>query len=143
MNARTEVYEYDGKPIIWRYWDKEELPLYGLLLIEAMHCRNPEFHPILVHKSTVYQYLPNLDIPEEVFKILEPAHQADVFRLAILIQYGGVYTDLDVYPLDKIYPLYELLEDYDIVISDEGKIFLGFTIPRPPFLVFFQHKGWT
>jgi hypothetical protein len=120
FNAKYRLYQSDGKPIIWQFWNKDEIPLYVRLLIEAMQCRNPEFKVIVVTDSTIYDYLPDYNVPKEIFNYLTPNHKSDFFRIAILRKYGGVYADVDTFVLDKLYPLYQLLEKYDIVTSSWG-----------------------
>jgi hypothetical protein len=121
LNRVMGTYEINGKPIIWQYWTENNVPLYVRLLVEAMQSRNPEFQVILVKDSTIRHYLPDYNIPEDVFRQLIPAHKADLFRVAILRKYGGIYADVDTFVLDKLYPLYQHLKKYDFVTSNWGK----------------------
>lgn len=70
---------------------------------------------VVVTPATVSSHLPHL--PRE-FHYLKPAHQADVFRLHILCRHGGMYLDADTVVLRDLTPLFDLLEDYELVGAD-------------------------
>jgi hypothetical protein len=70
---------------------------------------------VVVTPATVSRHLPRLP---SVFHYLKPAHQADVFRLHILFNNGGMYLDADTVVLRALTPLFDLLEDYDLVGAD-------------------------
>lgn len=113
LNVSTHVYEVNGKPPIWLYWDSENVPMFGLILIENIKCVNPEFEVILVHDSTIKQFWP--DLHGSSFLNLTKNHRSDVFRVYILYKFGGIYMDIDTYPIHSFIQYYHLLTEYELV----------------------------
>ncbi|WP_394766521.1 glycosyltransferase [uncultured Paludibaculum sp.] len=87
-------------------------------------------------KAKPYLNLIPVTSPSEVFcnPLLHPAHKADVMRLDILLDRGGVYLDLDVISLKPFSPLLE----FDVVLGEERNVGLCNAVilarPRAPFL---------
>lgn len=69
-------------------------------------------------KAKPYLNLIKIEPPTEVFgaPLYHPAHQADVVRLQIMIEQGGVYLDMDVI---CVKPFTSLLE-HSFVLGQEG-----------------------
>ena len=61
--------------------------------------------------------LERVDIPREIFgrSLAHAAHRADVLRLRLLIEHGGIYLDLDVLVLRPFGPLIEDGEQIDVL----------------------------
>lgn len=60
-----------------------------------------------------------VEMPLEIFgnKVEHYAHKADIIRLQVLLQFGGIYMDIDVIPLTSFQPLL----NNDIVMGLEGR----------------------
>lgn len=116
MNPLTHVFEINSKPVIWLYWDSEELPEFAKILVESMICVNPTFEIIIVNSKTVTDYWP--EYPKKEFSKLLKNHQADLFRVHILNRFGGVYLDIDTFTISSLEPLYQKLTEYDLVGQD-------------------------
>lgn len=69
-------------------------------------------------KARPYLQLQPIEPPQEIFgnPLCHPAHQADVLRLLILIQQGGIYLDLDTI---CVKPFEDLLH-HRFVIGQQG-----------------------
>jgi hypothetical protein len=77
-----------------------------------------------------------IDPPESIFgnSLVRPEHVADVLRLQILIERGGVYLDLDVISIRPFAPLMEfdsvMGEEYEVglcnavILASPGSLFL-------------------
>ena len=63
------------------------------------------------------------DIPREIFGNLLTyrAHQSDVIRLEILLEYGGIYLDLDAISINSLSPLL----NHQVVMGREPESSLG------------------
>ena len=83
--------------IIWTYWDKEEPPKYIKKCINTWktYCKNDWVINVL-NKKTVQTFLTELhDYPKSIWTEL-PAHQSDMFGVALVNKYGGVWMDSNI-----------------------------------------------
>lgn len=69
----------------------------------------------IVTPDTAHEYVTDL---HPAFDRLKPAHQADVFRVNVLYEHGGMYIDADTIVLRSLIPLFSLLQEYDLVGAD-------------------------
>ena len=102
--------------IIWTYgWGQDEImPPY----IKACHYTmraNSGCNVIVVTPDNIFNYIE--DLPKSFFDLIPP-HQADIFRINILYQYGGMYLDGDTVVMKSLLPLFNLLDKVDLVGKD-------------------------
>lgn len=62
-----------------------------------------------------------LELPEYIFgnPVTHYAHKADIVRLEILMEYGGIYLDMDVISLKSFDDL--LTGEHDMIMGQEGE----------------------
>ncbi len=82
------VYRFNGKPIIWIYWDKKtDIPVWIRLSLATLYVHNhKQFHIQIVNSSSIHDWV---DDVHETFHYLTTNHQSDYFRTRILDTYGG------------------------------------------------------
>lgn len=73
---------------------------------------------IQVTPETLAEYLP--DLPEEILRIPELAHKADMIRSRLVQRYGGMWLDSDALVLKDLNWLFDYLADYDFVAFNDG-----------------------
>jgi tetratricopeptide (TPR) repeat protein len=109
LDPRPEV---AGAPLrvprlIHQYWDMPALPAEVAELMRSWRLENPGWSYRRHDRASARQYLIEHGMPEAARAFAaarQPAQQADLFRLAILLLEGGVYADADdrcVAPLDE------------------------------------------
>ena len=83
--------------IIWAYWDDETtLPWPVRDCIATWHVHAPEWEIRLVHATTVSTWLDEgEDYPAEAWN-RTAANQSDLFGIALLRRYGGLYLDATI-----------------------------------------------
>jgi hypothetical protein len=128
--------DFSGKPFSF---------IHYLAIKTAYACNRPdrinffykyEPHGLWWERSRKYLNLVKIEPPVEIFgnRLTCAAHQADVMRLDILMQYGGIYLDMDVLCLRSFQPL----RSFDLVLGRQGREGLGNAVilsrPRTPFL---------
>jgi hypothetical protein len=88
---------------IWMYWDKgwEAAPALCKLSFDSWRIRNPDWDVCFLDREKA---LALTAIPDDIVALdLLPAHLADMIRLELLAQYGGVWADMTTFcerPLD-------------------------------------------
>jgi hypothetical protein len=104
--------------IIWQYWEtRGEKPRF----IDGFHDiarRNSGVKIILVMPETLREYLP--DIEEEIFRIEDLAHKADMIRTRLVQKYGGMWLDADAVVLSDLNWLFDRLKDHEFVGFNNG-----------------------
>lgn len=108
---------------IYQTFKSSKLPLLTRYHIYKLKRRNPEYKYEFYDDQRIEDFLKNefdQDIYSAYKRINIGAAKADVFRLAVLYKYGGVYLDIDSLILNKID---DFLEDDDsALISLEGNL---------------------
>ena len=99
--------------VLWTYgWGKNEsMPPY----IKACHYTmrvNSGCKLVVVTPDNVNEYIK--DLPTAFYDLIPP-HQADIFRINILFQYGGMYLDGDTVVMQSLLPLFDLLDRVELV----------------------------
>ncbi|MFN4099681.1 MAG: glycosyltransferase family 32 protein [Pararhodobacter sp.] len=88
----------DGAPIpatIAHYWEGPRSPA----LERSLRAWGRQFPQILYDASTARHWLArHTDLAPLFDRLTQPATRADLFRVALLAQAGGLYADLDEYP---------------------------------------------
>lgn len=82
-------------PIIWTYWNSEEIPEVVQLCIESWRLQNPTFEVRVLTPATLGDYI-DVDVKSLSF-IDSPAREADAVRLLVLEQFGGVWSDATIF----------------------------------------------
>ena len=83
--------------IIWTYWDKLILPEYieDCLNTWKYHCKN-NWSINILNKETIKLFLEeNIDYPENIWNC-EPVKQGDMFGVALINKYGGIWIDTNI-----------------------------------------------
>ena len=130
---RSHIYEIDGKPPLWLYWDnknnRSKMPPHICLALRSLHCHNHERFSIrIVNSKSIHNYIPDV---HAIFSYLIPAHRADYFRGRILEKYGGMYMDIDAIALQSLGQWFDFLtyHGYNIVgyswLPDGDRIGIG------------------
>ena len=133
LNERTHIYELDGKPPLWFYWDnkdnRSQMPPQICLALKSLHCHNHQHFTIrILNSELIHTYIPHV---HPIFSYLIPAHRADYARGRILEMFGGMYLDIDAIALQPLTQWFDLLanDGYDIVgyswLPDGDKIGIG------------------
>ena len=99
LKPKTEL---SSQKIIWQYWgqglEQEKLPDIVKLCFASVDQYKEDYQVIRLDENTVRQYL---DLPDFVWekkknKQFKPAFFADLFRLALLDVYGGIWIDATI-----------------------------------------------
>jgi len=83
--------------IIWTYWDKPEIPVYiqDCLNTWKYHCKN-NWSINILNRETIKLFLEeNIDYPINIWND-GPQHQSDMFGVALVNKYGGVWMDANI-----------------------------------------------
>ena len=83
--------------IIWTYWDTPEIPQYiqDCLNTWKKHCRN-NWSINILNCNTIKLFLEeNIDYPDHIWKD-KPQHQSDMFSVALIKKYGGIWMDANI-----------------------------------------------
>jgi Methyltransferase domain/Glycosyltransferase sugar-binding region containing DXD motif len=104
--------------VIWMYWNyppgSTRRPPYLEACLETVK-RNSGCRVIVCNQRSAFSLVP--DLPP-IFSKLSPSHQSDVFRLHVLTLHGGMYIDFDTIVLRSLLPLFDQLEQYELVGVD-------------------------
>lgn len=108
------VYDRNKKPYIWQYWEGP-LPDYIKLCFETVdkNCSN-NFNIVRLNENTVNDYIPELK-DYDFCKLKKIAHKVDLYRIMLLLKYGGIYIDADTIIRKDLYQIIEKLKAYDFV----------------------------
>ena len=140
--VKTEKNPYPNK--VWVYWHEsyEKVPAIVQSCIESMRRHIKDHDIIFVHKDNVAKYV---KIPDYILKKYEKgmighAHFADIVRVFLLSEYGGLWMDASTYLTDGI-PEWiwksEFCAPYYVdKIGDIGKDFTFANAGVPPTRVF-------
>lgn len=92
--------------IIWTYWDNPDIPIYiqDCLNTWKKHCKN-NWSINILNKNTIKLFLEeNVDYPKNIWNEI-PAHCSDMFGVALVKKYGGIWMDSNIIiqkPIDFI-----------------------------------------
>lgn len=80
---------------IWIYWDDAEVPAIVSGIINSIRRQSPGFELTLLNRDSVRRYIPDIhtwrsDLPH--------ANRADLIRLHLLHDYGGIWLDATTWP---------------------------------------------
>ncbi|EHU2376133.1 TPA: glycosyltransferase family 32 protein [Acinetobacter baumannii] len=110
--------------IIWMYWHSKNVPSYILAMINKIKVLNKSHEVFLLHQDTLGSYLPDFIVSED----LPFAIQADLIRLALLKEYGGIYIDVSTIVYESFDWVHNKAE-YDLIAYYRYKETLDNPIP--------------
>jgi hypothetical protein len=110
-----------GENVIWQYWEtRGEKPKF----IDGLHDiakKNSGVKVILVTPETLKAYLPNIE--DDVHRITDLSHKADMIRTRLVMTYGGMWLDSDAVVLSDLNWLFDYLKEYEFVgFNDAGRL---------------------
>jgi len=114
---------------VWTFWDKEELPDLVEKCIQTWKTYNPDYSIIVLNKSNLHEYLPDVDFTKIKHVIDSPARYSDMVRLYILSKYGGIWSDSSIIclkPYDSWIPHLQKENNCDFI----GFYIDSFTLPE-------------
>jgi hypothetical protein len=96
--------------IIWTYWHQgfEDAPQVVKPCVEQWKYLNPDWEVRFIDQDNMYDFIDPPDINKETLDQIPLAVSSDLFKLQLLIKYGGVWVDATTFP---IVPLDEWLID--------------------------------
>lgn len=89
--------------------------IYTLWTDEAIRQHIATYHPQFLSLHDSYDY---------------PIQRADMIRYFILYDYGGIYSDLDLYPVQNIEPYLDMYSDYFVYSANSDCFTNAFMISR-------------
>lgn len=95
----------DFPRIVWMYWHQgwHQAPYLVKKCFESWKKHHPEWQVIALDKHTIYKHIDPVDVTEEKFNNMPVKKRANLLRIKLLIEYGGVWADATCYcmkPLD-------------------------------------------
>jgi hypothetical protein len=81
-------------PILWTYWNSNEIPDVVKRCIDSWAYHNPSYEINVVTPANLYDYI-DIDIKDIQFND-SPARESDIVRLLLLEEYGGVWSDASI-----------------------------------------------
>lgn len=99
LELRQQNYFTLGVPKrIFQYWDKSTPPNEILAYIKSWIQHNPDYSHQLFNDQTARKFLRDHYAPKVLMaysQAMHAAQKADILRLALLYEYGGIYVDAD------------------------------------------------
>lgn len=126
---------------IIQFWDTKDVPSGMEEVMQSWKRLNPNFHYQLFNDQSAQEFIQRYHSPDvlRAFRMANhPAMRSDLFRIAYLLEFGGVYADADDLcnkPLDEF-----LGKNFDLILIQEplGSIGNNFIAvkQRHPFIEF-------
>lgn len=116
---------------VFIYWTGKEYSLIKVLRkIIYLHSEGGKHYSvIMITPDTVHQYIRN--VPDGFFK-LKPAHQADIVRVCVLRERGGIWLDSDTVVMDDLSLLFDTIRKKDgFLLTDRGGLINGIIGSKP------------
>lgn len=95
---------------VWTYW-QGPMPEYIRICIETMERNCNDFTLLTPDNITDYIYNSPLEI-DKCRKLNNPAHLADVYRVAVIFNHGGLWLDCDTIMIDPPNDLESIFSSY-------------------------------
>lgn len=95
---------------VYIYWTGKEYKLISILreIIYKFSKKGNGYNIIFLNDDNYKKYI---SIPEENFSKLIPAHKADIIRVNIVCDIGGIWIDSDTLILDNLDSLFDIFKD--------------------------------
>lgn len=92
--------------IIWIFWYTgfDTAPKVIKKCVHSWKGKNPTWDIRLIDKSNLDNYIDSIDVPKEKYEKLPIQKKANLIRLKLIVEYGGVWVDATLYcmkPLDN------------------------------------------
>ena len=116
--TKTNVTKQKTKPYVWLYWENKYgyTPAYIELCYKTVLVKcSDSFEIVRLNEKTVYDYLPELITYKKDIDKLIIAQKVDIYRVALLYKYGGLYIDSDTIVLRNPIEIIDKLKDNDYV----------------------------
>jgi tetratricopeptide (TPR) repeat protein len=126
---------------IIQFWDSKDVPLRMEEIMQSWSGLNPNFQYQLFDDQSAQDFIKTYH-SSEVLKAFRtanhPAMRSDLFRLAYLYEFGGIYADADDLCVNPIDGFIGVGVDLILVQEPAGSIGNNFlaTSPRHPFIAF-------
>jgi mannosyltransferase OCH1-like enzyme len=95
---------------VWSYW-QGHMPEYIKICIETMK-RNCENFTLLTPEN-IFDYIYDCPLDIDKCKFNNPAHLADIYRVAIIFKYGGVWLDCDTIMISPLCSFRNVVSSYN------------------------------
>ena len=101
LNKRKEAFEdeYDLPKIVWKFWDKDELPPIVQQIQKNNERKLKGWKINFVTNSNIHEYIDKKDFNKNFNKLIIQ-HKADWIRLYLLKKYGGLWMDASIIIVD-------------------------------------------
>jgi mannosyltransferase OCH1-like enzyme len=135
---RQQQYFNQGIPKrIFQYWDSIKPPAEVINFTNSWLKHNPEYQHQLFNEQTARDFLRNTYHAEVLTAYINASHaaqKADILRLALLYEYGGIYADVDdvcLKPLALLIPKHTKLLLYQEEYGTVGNNFIAVCAKHP------------
>lgn len=83
---------------IWGYWAQghDQMPELFKLCVGTWRLHNPHWDVRILERSTVKEYLSDMELPNRFMHMLSHQAASDAVRLALMSRYGGVWMDVNI-----------------------------------------------
>lgn len=95
---------------VWTYW-QGPMPEYLKICIETMRRNCDDFTLLTPHNINDYVHNSPLDI-DKCKKLNNPAHLADVYRVAVIYNHGGLWLDCDTIMINSLNAFNNVVSPY-------------------------------
>jgi len=108
---------------IFIYWVGKEYKLIRILRdLMTLHSKNGKGYKMnFITDKNIREYMK--DIPD-YFNSLSPVHQADIIRVHVVCEYGGIWLDSDTIVMDKLDSLFDIIDRKDGFLMKENNLYL-------------------
>ena len=113
---------------VWTYW-QGPMPEYIKICIETMRRNCDNFILLTPHNINDYVYNSPLDI-DKCRKLNNPAHLADIYRVAVIYNNGGLWLDCDTIMINSLNEFNKVVSVYqDCFVHsrwNDGRVLNGY-----------------
>ena len=98
--------EFEIPKIIWIFWNTGFDKAHPVVknCVQSWEIKNPNWKVVLLTQDNLSDYINKPDVPVDIFDKLPIQKQANLIRLKLLVEHGGVWADATCYcmkPLDE------------------------------------------
>lgn len=113
---------------VWSYW-QGHMPEYIKICIETMKRNCDNFTLLTPENISDYIYNSPLDI-DKCRKLNKAAHLADIYRVAVIFNHGGLWLDCDTIMINSLQTFKSMVSSYDDSIFysrwNDGRVLNGY-----------------
>eukprot|EP00931_Biecheleriopsis_adriatica_P037513 TRINITY_DN21504_c0_g1_i5.p1 TRINITY_DN21504_c0_g1~~TRINITY_DN21504_c0_g1_i5.p1 ORF type:complete len:445 (-),score=63.42 TRINITY_DN21504_c0_g1_i5:376-1677(-) len=83
---------------IWAYWAQgySQMPEFFKMCVATWQRLNPHWDVRILQKSTILEYLSELELPNRFMDMTSHQTASDAVRLGVLSRYGGIWLDVNI-----------------------------------------------